>query len=158
MVWDNHTWLANRSAQWKEKGGWGQHQSLASCSCELPTAQSGESLRRKLFQVSCTAWLLARRAMRGIRDMQRHSTIRVIVHVRNVTTQITQMLYPLGSGDWRIYRAPLQRLCLHFQTSNFSPTNVILIKTSSPEKSPNVSDLNLTKKSLLRPCLVKHNS
>lgn len=145
MVGDNHTWLANRSAQWKEKGGWGQHQSLASCSCELPTAQSGESLRRKLFQVSCTAWLLARRAMRGIVDMQRHSNIRAVVHVRSVTTQ---MLYPLGSGDWRIYRAPLQRLCLHFQTSNFCLTNVILIKTSSPEKSPNISDPNLTKKSL----------
>lgn len=45
------------------------------------------------------------------------------------------MLYPLGSGPRRIYGATLQRLVLHFQTSNFSLSNVILIKGGSPEET-----------------------
>lgn len=52
MFGHNQTWLASGwGSLWKEDGGGGggSIQSAAPCSCEPPTAQTGESSRRKLF-------------------------------------------------------------------------------------------------------------
>ena len=123
--------------------GWGggRLQSLASCSCELPTAQSGEGscfrsaaqLGSVCVSVCVHVWLWVRARARETCKTGFKSVESVCFCTCNVTTRV---LYPLGSGARRIYRAALQRLALHFQTSNFSLSNVVLIKTISPERSP----------------------
>lgn len=153
---DNHTWLANRSAQCGKKGrvGWqgvavvgeggcggrvgGSIKAWPSCSCEPPTAQSGESSRRKLFQVSCTAWLvgarvkpLCWRVRKG--NVRRHSNVRACASVCMQCRHTDASPPPQGSRGWQIYRAALQRLSLHSKptssSSLFCLSNIALIKS-----------------------------
>lgn len=148
-----------------------QHQSLASCSCELPTAQKRRELEKEavLGQLHSLA-VGARvcvchsgcRCAHG-RRAQASKSVSVsfffFVH-GNACNVTTQMLHPLGSEAHRIYRAALQRLALHFQTSNFSLSNVALINTSSPEETPQThpSKPNSARKFLPASCLVEQKS
>ena len=142
MVGDNHTWLANRSAQCVKKGGgaaskpgllqlWAPH-------CPKVERAWGGSCFRSAAQLgrwrACVSFWVCLRARETC--MRIPICVCVFLH-ENACNVTTQMLYPLGSGAHRIYRAALQRLALHFQTSNFFfLSNVVLIKTSPPEETP----------------------
>lgn len=143
MVGDNHTWLANRSAQCVKKGGGGSIKAwpLAAVSSPLPKVERAweGSCFRSAAQLGCRCVCVCT----GPGAYMRCASIQISVCVcvcafvdvdtYNVTTQ---MLYPLGSGARWIYRAALQRLALHFQTSNFSLSNVVLIKPVHQWKLP----------------------
>lgn len=142
MVGDNHTWLANRSAQCVKKGGgaaskpgllqlWAPH-------CPKWKELEKEAVLGQLHSLVVAACACARVRVRtwDVRVFKSPCVCVcafVDVDTYNVTTQ---MLYPLGSGARWIYRAALQRLAFHFQTSNFSLSNVVLIKPVHQWKLP----------------------
>lgn len=143
MVGDNHTWLANRSAQCGKKGRVGAASKPGLLQLWAPHCPKWRELEKEAVLGQLHSLAAGACVTRGVgacmRNVQRHSNVRVCVCLCACSVT-TQMLYPLGSGAWQIYRAVLQRLALHFQTSNFFLSNVILIKTSSPEITPRISN------------------
>lgn len=136
MVGDNHTWLANRSAQCGKKGRVGAASKPGLLQLRAPLCPKWRELEKEAVLGQLHSLAVGARVVRGVGARARDEAFEsksVCANGRNVTPQ---MLCPLGSGAWRIYRAVLQRHTLHFQTSNFSLSNVILIKTSSPEITP----------------------
>lgn len=101
-----------------------------SCSCEPPTAQSGESSRRKLFQVSCTAWLVGARvktAMLARAQGERAEafecpSVRVCVHAVSPHRCFVLPLHPrLGEAEAGKY------IEQHFKDSPFIQHRLLLL-------------------------------